>query len=59
MSITLDYTFMLAEAVRGGVPRADARAAAAAFESAWADVERRRASGELGFLDLLGNTPLV
>lgn len=59
MSITLDYTFMLAEAVRGGVPRADARGSAAAFQAAWADVERRRATGELGFLDLPGNTALV
>ena len=59
MSITLDYTFMLAEAVRGGVPRADLRASDAAFRAAAADVERRRASGELGFIDLPGNMALV
>jgi glucose-6-phosphate isomerase len=59
MSITLDYTFMLSEAVRGGVSRADLRGADAAFRAAVDDVERRRISGELGFLDLPLNTALT
>jgi glucose-6-phosphate isomerase len=59
MAITLDYTFMLTDAVRGGVPRADFLASVAAFRSGHDSVQQRRLSGELGFLDLPGNTALL
>ncbi len=52
MTISLDYTFMLADAVSGGVSAADLSAAAATFASAHAAVRQRHVSGELGFLDL-------
>lgn len=50
--ISLDYTFMLADAVRGGVARPDFIAAAHTFREAHAAVAARHASGELGFPDL-------
>jgi glucose-6-phosphate isomerase len=52
MTISLDYTFMLADAVSGGVSSADFAGAASAFADAHAALQRRHGSGELGFLDL-------
>ncbi len=52
MTITLDYTFMLADAVSGGISEAGLAGAAHRFADAHAAVRARHASGELGFLDL-------
>src|SRR5215216_865682 len=52
MSISLDYTFMLADAVAGGVAPDRWAGAAVAFRHAHADVTARHRSGELGFFDL-------
>ncbi|MFN8667943.1 MAG: glucose-6-phosphate isomerase [Gemmatimonadaceae bacterium] len=52
MSLSLDYTFMLADAVSGGVAPADFAGAQDAFAAAHASVAARHASGELGFFDL-------
>jgi glucose-6-phosphate isomerase len=56
--IHIDYTNMLAPTVSGGVPMADWSAADALFASAHSEFERRRAAGELGFLDLPGDKAL-
>ncbi|MCC6318713.1 MAG: glucose-6-phosphate isomerase [Gemmatimonadaceae bacterium] len=50
--LTLDYTFMLADAVAGGVVVDRWAASADAFAAAHAAVDVRRRSGELGFFDL-------
>ncbi|MGQ0767496.1 MAG: glucose-6-phosphate isomerase [Gemmatimonadota bacterium] len=50
--LRLDYTFMLADVVDGGVSVADWTAAASAFRAAHSAVGERVASGELGFVDL-------
>lgn len=52
MTLTLDYTFMLADAVTGGVAPDRFAGAQAAFAAAHASVAARHASGELGFFDL-------
>lgn len=57
--LTLDYTFMLDDAVPGGVGTADWIAAQSAFAAAQASAEARRRSGELGFFDLPSNTALL
>jgi glucose-6-phosphate isomerase len=54
----LDYTFMLTGAVEGGVDLTAWEAAAATFRRAWAAVEARRASGELGVFDVPRNEGL-
>lgn len=59
MSLSLDYTFMLADAVAGGVALPDWEASATAFRDAHAAVSARRASGELGFFDLPGDRALL
>jgi glucose-6-phosphate isomerase len=56
--IHLDYTNMLAPAVSGGIPRAAWAKADALFTKARKEFERLRSAGELGFLDLPGNTAL-
>jgi len=50
--IHIDYTNMLAPTVSGGVPHADWADADRLFAGAHAEFEKRRAAGELGFLDL-------
>ncbi len=57
--ITLDYTFMLGDAVAGGVAREEYLAAREDFARAYAAVDARRASGALGFMDLPTNQPLI
>ncbi len=56
--IHLDYTNMLAPAVSGGVPEPDWAGAESLFAGAHAEFERRRRAGELGFLDLPGDSAL-
>lgn len=50
--ITLDYTFMTAPAIAGGIDAAARRGAQATFASALDATGRRRRSGELGFFGL-------
>ena len=57
--LSLDYTFMLDDAVPGGVPLTAWVSAAGAFAAARASVEARHRSGELGFLDLPGDGGLL
>ena len=52
MTITIDFTNMLAPGVSGGIPGAEWDKAAMLFDKARATFEQRRAAGELGFLDL-------
>jgi len=59
MPLSLDYTFMLSDAVSGGVAPGDLLAAQAALAAAHASVAARRASGELGFFDLPRNRELA
>ena len=59
MTLSLDYTFMLADAVSGGVAPDGFAAAQPAFAAAHAAVSARRASGELGFFDLPTNHALA
>ena len=59
MPISLDYTFMLSDAVSGGVAPDLFAATGAAFRSAHASVDSRRRSGELGFFDLPTNRVLT
>lgn len=56
--ITLDFTNMMAPAVSGGIPAADWERAERLFSKAREVFERRRAAGELGFLDLPGDAAL-
>jgi glucose-6-phosphate isomerase len=56
--IHIDYTNMLAPTVTGGVPQADWAGADQLFAGAHAEFVRRRSAGELGFLDLPGDTAL-
>lgn len=56
--LSLDYTFMLDDAVPGAVSVSDFAGAAGAFEAARESAEARRRSGELGFFDLPGNHAL-
>ena len=56
--IHLDYTNMLAPAVAGGIPADAWEKADALFAKAHAEFERRRAAGELGFLDLPADAAL-
>jgi len=56
--IHIDYTNMLAPTVSGGVPQSDWAKADSLFAGAHAEFERRRAAGELGFLDLPGDAAL-
>ena len=51
--IALDYNNMLADRIGGhGIASAALTAAAARFREIHADIQRRRQSGELGFLQL-------
>ncbi|HEX6314917.1 MAG TPA: glucose-6-phosphate isomerase [Gemmatimonadaceae bacterium] len=50
--IRLDYTFMTAEAVAGGIPDDLLAEAARPFASAHAAVQSKREAGQLGFIDL-------
>ncbi|HEU4995504.1 MAG TPA: glucose-6-phosphate isomerase [Gemmatimonadaceae bacterium] len=50
--IHLDYTNMLAPAVKGGIPAAAWRSAPRLFAKAQKQFHKRRDQGELGFLDL-------
>ena len=59
MPISLDYTFMLSDAVSGGVAPEAFAATGATFRSAHESVESRRRSGELGFFDLPVNRALT
>lgn len=59
MSLSLDYTFMLSDAVSGGVAPDGFRDAQEAFAAAHAAVMKRHASGELGFFDLPRNRELA
>ena len=59
MSLSLDYTFMLSDAVSGGVEPDGFRDAQGAFAAAHAAVMKRHASGELGFFDLPRNRELA
>ena len=59
MTLTLDYTFMLADAVSGGVAPEAFAAAQGSFAAAHAAVAARHASGELGFFDLPRRRDLV
>ncbi|MFP5355159.1 MAG: glucose-6-phosphate isomerase, partial [Gemmatimonadota bacterium] len=59
MTLSLDYTFMLADAVSGGVAPDAFAGAQGAFAAAHASVAARHASGELGFLDLPRRRDLV
>lgn len=50
--IRLDYTFMTAPAVAGGIAESEFAALQSAFAAAFAATARRRAGGELGFFAL-------
>ena len=56
MAIRIDYTNMLAPSVPGGIDPAAWDAAGEAFAGARTVFERRRAAGELGFIDLAAGT---
>ncbi|HVZ78663.1 MAG TPA: glucose-6-phosphate isomerase [Gemmatimonadaceae bacterium] len=58
MTITIDYTNMLAPAVAGGIPAEAWVAAGESFAATHAAVQALRATGALGFLDLPGNSAL-
>ncbi len=57
--IHIDYTNMLAPAVRGGLDGAVWDSTAERFRSAWAATMARHSSGELGFFDLPTNRGLL
>jgi glucose-6-phosphate isomerase len=50
--ISLDYTFMTAPAIGGGITAAERSGAQQAFGAAHRETMQRRESGELGFFDL-------
>ena len=52
MPLTIDYSYMLAPPVSGGVGEAELNSAQTLFDPARARFEARRAAGELGFLEL-------
>ena len=52
MTIRIDFTNMMAGAVEGGFDEAAWQRARDAFAAAHAEFDRRRAAGELGFVDL-------
>jgi glucose-6-phosphate isomerase len=56
--IHLDYTNMFAPAVAGGIPADVWENADALFAKAHQEFEKRRMAGELGFLDLPGDSAL-
>ena len=56
--IHLDYTNMLAPGVKGGIPAKSWAAAEKLFATAHKEFNKRRAAGELGFLDLPSNSAL-
>jgi len=58
MTITLDYTNMLAPAVKGGIAARTWAGAETLFAKATKTFAKRRQSGELGFLDLPADTAL-
>lgn len=57
--LSLNYSLMLSDAVRGGVRTDDWSAAASAFGAAFDSVAARRASGELGFFSLPADAGLL
>ena len=58
MSLTIDYTNMMAEVVAGGIDAAAWSDAQRSFAAVHAGLGRRRDAGELGFLDLPGASAL-
>jgi glucose-6-phosphate isomerase len=58
MPLRIDYTNMMADVVAGGVVASDWEQAQRDFPRVHAGLGRRRSAGELGFLDLPGNTAL-
>jgi glucose-6-phosphate isomerase len=56
--IHIDYTNMLAPTVSGGVPQSDWADADKLFASAHAEFDKKRKAGDLGFLDLPGDSAL-
>jgi glucose-6-phosphate isomerase len=56
--IHLDYTNMLAPGVKGGIAKSEWQKAPKLFARARKEFEKRRAAGELGFLDLPGDSAL-
>jgi len=58
MTITIDFTNMLAPGVSGGVAGGEWGKAATLFEKARTTFDQRRTAGELGFLDLPGDAAL-
>ena len=56
--IHLDFTNMLAPGVSGGIPEKDWTTAETLFQQAQKVFQERRSTGELGFLDLPGDTRL-
>ena len=58
MPLRLDFTNMMADIVTGGVATADWEQAQRDFPRVHAGLGRRRAAGELGFLDLPGDAAL-
>lgn len=56
--IRLDYTNMMAPAVRGGISESEWNAAQSLFDKARAEFAARREAGDLGFLDLPGDADL-
>jgi glucose-6-phosphate isomerase len=59
MALSLDYTNMLSDVVRGGVPDAEWEAARETFRRAHAAVQRLRDDGTLGFLALPDDAALL
>ncbi len=57
MTIRINYSNMIGEAV-GGIPEADWSAAASDFERAYAGFEKLRASGNVGFADMVRDAAL-
>ena len=58
MTLRIDYTNMMGDVVAGGIAASDWSSAPDAFRRAHAGLLKRKAAGELGFLDLPGDAAL-
>ena len=58
MGLRIDYTNMMGDVVQGGIAASDWAAAPQKFADAHRGFQRRRAAGDLGFLDLPGDRAL-
>jgi glucose-6-phosphate isomerase len=58
MTLRIDYTNMMGDVVSGGIAASDWSSATDTFRRAHAGLLKRKAAGELGFLDLPGDAAL-